>query len=118
MTQAKSNWTPPRCLSRSMTAFHSLSPSLSERLGSPNWILVAPDMGLAVKVWDDGTWLWEHSSGATEARGHASDEHTAAQAAESAVVARASKVMASQIPATTFPIPMPGTKKVFEGRKR
>lgn len=38
-----------------------------------DWVWIRPDIGAVIKIWNDGTWVWEHLSGAIEKQGHGED---------------------------------------------
>ena len=95
---SKPSTSAPTILGVPCKRYVSQSPSALTRMAAQDWVWIRPDIGAVVKIWNDGTWVWEHLSGTLERSGAAgppgaSDEYVAAKQAERSLVERANAIL-------------------------
>lgn|SRR5512138_1317076 len=111
-TNSKPPANAPTILGVPCVRYVSQSPSALTRMVAQDWVWIRPDIGAVVKIWDDGTWVWEHLSGVIEKQGHAEgtagepgNAYSAARDAQRALVDRATAILgAAKILAGTVKI--------------
>lgn len=97
---SKPSTSAPTVLGAPCVRYVSQSPSALTRMAAQDWVWIRPDIGAVIKIWSDGTWVWEHLSGAIEKQGHAEgtasepgNEYSAARDAQRALVDRAKAIL-------------------------